>query len=211
MSSCGVDAEGERIIADVLIAGFTHETSKSYGIVIPDEIIGVIFMFWFIDVCDEWDKSLNGGSVTIDGQCAKVTKDKLCSIFGKKSVGTGIFEWRLRFKTYIDWCSIGIIRDDNQTIFDNQHGYIYHLTGDGICLMYDGTLWLNGFANLSRDYCANVTGKGILITITLNMDENTIAYKIEDKQYEPKAIPLSIDKYRLIVSLENINDEIELL
>ena len=211
MSSVAVDSKGQRLMTDVLIAGFTHRASKLYGISIPNEIIGVIFMFWFIDVCDEWDESLSGEPVTIDGQCAKMTKHRFCSIFGKKSVGTGVFEWRLRLKTNIGWCGIGIIRDDKQTLIDNQSSNIYFLVGDGICLMGDGTLYLDGLTNSCDDYCPKLAGKGTLITVTLNMDEKTIAYKIDDKQYEPKAIPLSIDKYRLVVSFNNINDEIELL
>ena len=75
MSSVAVDSESQRLVTDVLIAGYTHETVKLYGITMPDEIIGVIFTFWFLDDCDEWDKSLFHESVNIDGQCATMTEN----------------------------------------------------------------------------------------------------------------------------------------
>ena len=211
MSSVTVDSKGQRLVTDVLIAGFTHRASKLYGMTIPNEIIAVIFMFWFIDICDEWDESLCHESVNIAGQCAKMTKNGFRSIFGKKCIGAGVIEWRLKLKTDVNWCGIGIIRDDKQTLIDNQNSNIYAPLGAGICLIGDGTLYLEGLTNSCNDYCHKFGSTGTLITITLNMDKKTITYKIDDEQYEPKAIPLSIDKYRLAVSFSKINDEIELL
>ena len=90
--SASLDSSGNRIVSDILIAGFTHESTIEYNIAIPDEIIGVIVMFWFVDVCDEWDKSLADEAVIIDGQCVKLEKSKMCTIFGTKSVTSGSFE-----------------------------------------------------------------------------------------------------------------------
>ena len=63
----------------------------------------------------------------------------------------------------------------------------------------------------NRDYGNKCTEKNTIITMTLNMDEKTIAYKINDKQFETKKIPLAINKCRLVVTLNRADDEIELL
>ena len=112
MSSITVNAENERVITDILVVGYTLQETEKYAISIPNEIIGIIFLFWFIDVCDEWDKSLCSEYANINGQCVKFKNDKICSIFGIKSVEKGIFEWKLEFKTEIKWCCIGIIQDE---------------------------------------------------------------------------------------------------
>ena len=75
MSSLVIDAEGQRITNDILIVGFIHETARKYYITIPNEIIGIIFRFCFIDVCDESDKSLCGWNVIINEQTAKTCKE----------------------------------------------------------------------------------------------------------------------------------------
>ena len=211
MSSVAVDSRGQRIVSDVLIAGFTHEASKLYGMTIPNEVIGVIFIFWFIDVCDEWDKSLSHESVNIVGQCAKMTKDTHCSIFGKQSINKDIFEWNLKLNTNIDRFWIGIIRDDTETLIKNQDTGAYVLMQDGLSLFNAGNLLMGGFSKVWYRYCDKFTAKDTLITVTLDMDDETIAYKIDDKQYDTKLISLSIDKYRLVVGLERTDDEIELL
>ena len=150
-------------------------------------------------------------SVKINGQCARMTKSTKCSIFGKKSINKGTFEWRLRLKTYIDRFWIGIIRDDTETLIKNQDTAAYVLTQDGVSLFNDGNLLLGGFMNFLYGYCDKFSAKDTMITVTLNMDEKTIAYKIDDKQYDTKLLSLSVDKCRLVVGLERTDDKIELL
>lgn len=67
-----MDADGKRIKTDILCRRYIHESLDRYNIVIPDEIIGVIFMFWLIDICDEWDQSLCHKLVDIDGAVFKI-------------------------------------------------------------------------------------------------------------------------------------------
>ena len=107
---------------------------------------------------------------------------------------------RLKLKTEIDYCSIGVIRDEMHTLMK-----------DGASLINGGNLYLGGFGNVRCHYVNTFTEKDTIITMTLNKDQNTIAYKINGKQCDTKAISLSIDRYRLVVSLERSNDEIELL
>lgn len=211
MSTFIVDANCQRVTTDVLIAGFTHEASKVYKIAIANEIIGVIFMFWYIEVCDEWDRSFCADSINIVGSCAKSVEGGHSSAFGKKIVEKGIFEWRLKFNTDINYCYIGIIRDNPQVLTINQKDNVYCLCGGGICLASSGTLYLGRLSNIWGGYSNKFTKKNTIITLTLDMDKKRIKYKINDKQYKSKKIGLSVDKYRLIVSFQRENDEIELL
>ena len=63
------------------------------------------------------------------------------------------------------------------------------------------------------NYCDDMTkmDKGVLVCVMLDADKRTIAFKINDKQYETKSIGVIINKYKLIVTIMNKNHEIELL
>lgn len=217
MSALTVDAKGKRVVSDILITGYIHEAANSNNMVIPTEIIGLILAFWFIDICDKWDESLCHKAVHIDGSCVKLQEDRICSIFGTESVEKGIFEWRLKYKTAISWCLIGIIKDDLEYLKKYQNSYGYALTSNGHLLKIDtGTF----FSSL-KNYYGRVpdelfTAKDTLITVTLNMDNKTIAYKINDNQYETKEIPDPIRNkyrlaYRLAVTMKLADMELDLL
>lgn len=206
-----VDAKGEHITTDILITGFIHDTTNNNDIIIPNEIIGIIFAFWFIDTCDKWDKSLCHETVNIAGQCVKLKKDNMCSIFGTKSVEKDVFEWRLRYKTRVR-CEIGIIEDDIEilTTYQTSSGYMY--TSNGLALMvHAGRLSLGTLFDIDRRYSDPTVAKGTLITLTLNMNDKTVAFKINDKQYGTKKIFYPKNKYRLAVSIQFADMELELL
>ena len=205
-----VDAKGDRILTDILVAGFVHEGSMNHKLTIPNEMIGIIFMYWLITVCDEWDDSISHESVNIDGPFAHFTKSKPFSVFGKKSIETGIFEWKLRLKTRIDWCCIGLIKDEMEVLKSNQTKNDSPLRGDGTCLFNEGILFTHGIKS-NIGYCNKFTKEGTVIIVTLDMDSKTIKFKIDDNEYDSKPIGLSINKYRLIVTMNRRNTQIELL
>ena len=60
------DRYGSRITTDILVAGHTTHCMKQYTLDIPDEIIRLLFMFWFVPYSDEWDRSLIDERVNID-------------------------------------------------------------------------------------------------------------------------------------------------
>ena len=53
------DCNGKRIKTDILTAGYLREEIENkYKISIPSEIKRLCFDYWFINICDEWDKTL---------------------------------------------------------------------------------------------------------------------------------------------------------
>ena len=76
MESFTVDSHGKRIKTDILVCGYVRDMMNEYKLEIPDEIIGLCFLFWFIKVCDQWDESLCDTELTdIDGSCCKLILD----------------------------------------------------------------------------------------------------------------------------------------
>ena len=73
MASFPVDANGQRIKTDILVAGFIKDAMSEHKLEIPDEIIGLCFLFCFIKVCDQWDRSLCHETIEIDGECATIS------------------------------------------------------------------------------------------------------------------------------------------
>lgn len=210
-----VDAFGKRILDDILVSGFTHEVDQRYNLTIPDEIISIIFMFWLINVCDEWDQSLTDGAIHFDGQCAKWMKEQRNSIFGKKSVESGTFEWRFRFKRKISWCCIGLIEDESEILKSNQRNNWYFLDKKGLCLFSTGSFYTRGhiLADGGKNYCDDLTKMkmGVTVYMVLDANERTITFHINDKQYATLPIGVSIKKYKLIITMSHKDDEIELL
>lgn len=51
-----VDSEGNIITTDILISGYVHNVNKKLDLSIPDDIVGIVFMFWFIDYCNVYSE-----------------------------------------------------------------------------------------------------------------------------------------------------------
>ena len=129
-----------------------------------------------------------------------------------ESVQSGTYEWQLKFKSEIKWLCIGMIRDEPEILEGNQNSNNFVWQDDGIGLFSNsGNLYVNGWVDSHHGYCNKFSKKDTIITITLDMDDNTISYKIDDTQYETVTIPLTINAYRLSITLDAIDAEIELL
>ena len=87
----------------------------------------------------------------------------------------------------------------------------YALSRDGLLLASNASLYLDGFDVCEYNYCHEFGEKDTVIIIKLDMDKKTICYEINDKQYETKDIPLAINEYRLAITMEGKDEEIELL
>ena len=213
MALFAVDSNGQRIKTDILVCGYVRNIMDEYKIEIPDEIIGLCFLFWFIQVCDEWDEALyDEERIEIDGLCGKW--HGYASLFGSKIVESGTFKWSLKLKSQITWGCIGIIKNDKSIIeeskWSNNYGFI---EGCGCFLFFcnersNGALWIDDIKN--QDYCRNLCcDPGTIIEMTLNMDKKTIKYKVGD--VECKAVGLeSLSEqigYRLAVTIVKEGDE----
>ena len=212
----------KKIKSDIVVFGYIREQIiEQYKINIPMQMIKLCYLFWFIDTCDKWDKSLCHQIVQINGSSVKLDDDvewtperpMLCTIYGCNSIKTGqIFTWKLRFNSYVYFCCIGVIHDKinilKANIIDNNFGRLHPgcfltNTHGSICYEWGG----------QDDYCPKFENKGDLIEITLNMIEHTIRYKINGIDYGIAYNKLYKDSYRLAVCMTGTfdNEEIELL
>ena len=212
MASCSVDSNGRTIQTDILVYGYIRNVMEEHQLEIPDEIIGVCFVFWFIQTCDAWDESLCTDFAAINGQYAKLNAGKISTLFGSKSVDSGSYEWRIKFVTKIPWCCLGIIKDELDILKMKKTSNCFFRNGDGIGLVPGtGNLYLYDFFEIEKGYCQQEKDKDTIISMTLDMDNKTINYKINDKQYESKRITLDINKYRFAVSIKKVGAEIAFL
>ena len=222
MASFAVDAEGQRIKTDILVSGYIRHNINQYGIQIPDELIGLFFLLWFIDVCDNWDElSCHQTLVDIDGACVQLNenyeygKDNIwgCTIYGSHVVREEVFKWCLEFKTAIHWICIGIIVDKKEEIEKNKHSNEYGIDIGCGCFWFNSNGWLQYDDKKDYDYSSIFVEEGTMIEMTLDMNNQTIQYKINDTECKTVKID-SLSKqmgYRLAVTLTQKDNEIQLL
>ena len=73
MASVCVYYKGERIKTDILVSAWITNLKRKNKLFIPKDMIELCFKFWFIDVCDEWDKIfIDDADVTLQGQCITI-------------------------------------------------------------------------------------------------------------------------------------------
>ena len=200
-------------VTDVLCAGYVHDFESRSDVAVVNEIVGLIFMFWYIVVSDVWDKSCSNLNAEINGQRAgKGTANKCCTIYGTQSVARGSLKWNLKFKTKMKWICIGIIKDDPKILKENQVSNNYRAAGDGIFLFFDhiGVIMCHRAQTAAHDV---MNKENTICAMTLDMDKRTITYKIDDYDEIVEDIQISGDKFRLAVTLNNTESEqiIELL
>ena len=151
MPSFSVDSTGQRIRTDILVTGYARDVMNKFQIAIPDEIIGLCFLFWFITISDEFDESLSNSQwVDIDGSCAKLNDNYecgrrgiwCCTVFGSQIVKSGVFKWCLKFKTEINWSCIGIVIDKKEELEKNKHNNDYGRHAGSGCFWFGSNGWL---------------------------------------------------------------------
>ena len=82
MSTLQVDHNGNRIRTDILICGYLREEIEDkLKILIPSEIQKLCFVYWFIDICDEWDiASHTKKKIAVDKQTITTIERGYCSM-----------------------------------------------------------------------------------------------------------------------------------
>ena len=212
-----VDCNGKRIKTDILVSGYFRNSGKRYKVLIPEDIKGICFMYWLLNPCDKWDRKFSSKRIKIEEEIGRCKKAGTASIYGSLSIDRGSYSWRIRYKTKIQWICIGVIRDNPEILkqFQRSNRYIdsYHgcyLSQAGY--FYDAYTRLYNYGdNKGRKYCKEYRDKDTIITMTLNMDEQTLRYKINDREYGIATDQLEKDKYRMVVNMCWLNDTIELL
>ena len=212
MPTFQVDSAGNRIKTDILSTGYIRQQIENvFKLLIPSEIKYLCFQFWFINVCDEWDKKFSNNAYQIDGQCVttniSISEEYQASAFGSHIVESGIYSWIIKLNTDIDWICIGVIQNDEKILkeYVNSADYEY----------YGGSLYSGGstyFEESEKGYGCAFGDKDDIIEMTLDMNKHTISYKINGKDYGIAYDKMRHDKYRLVINCNGDSDGvIELL
>ena len=116
----------------------------------------------------------------------------------------GSFEWKIKLKIDIDDISIGVIEDRNDLLQEHQGHNDYALDGNGCILLNNGSFFYSSDWNKDIDgYCDLFGDAETVITMTLDMDKQSVKYKINDKDYgyiDAKCVKKQ-QTYRLAVTI----------
>ena len=218
MGTSASNKQKNGIVTDILVSGYTRQAAEEYNIIIPEEIMRLCFVFFFIPICDEWCKELSYAGFHIDGGYAKLIDRShesntmgLVSLFGSRVIDKGIYEWKIKFKSMITWICIGIIVDDENALSLNKINNDYGFNKDEGCFLLNSNGKMYHSSSLYKEYAKQFQAKDTTITMTLDMDKHSIYYKVNDKDYGLGFNGLYKDKYRLAVTMSGQDDEIELL
>ena len=212
MATFAVDVQGNRIKTDILVVGYVRNITAECNLGIPSDIIGICFAYWFIKVCDEWDKKLMANHVKIDGQQVELTEDEHASIFGCRIIDKGSYSWTIQFKTDIKWIAIGIVEDDPEIMKNMQTHNCFNFMSKGRFILNIGGFFADGnWADISDNYHVQFREKHTIITTTINMDNKSLSFKINDKECGIATNALDKDKYRFMINMYQRNKIVELL
>ena len=225
MTGFQVDANGSRIKTDILTSGYLRQDiEKKFKILIPTEIKGLCFEYWFIKICDEWDKSYhaeNPDVVQFDGPIA-INKSTsfiyYVTLYGLHVAESGEYEWtvNVRLAGAADFC-IGVIEDKDEYLKKHHQNVNYDLHGYGCWWYPDGSVSAQDHTTREAvtksfaDDDGNLVMNDAIIGMKINMETKKISYSIDGNDYIEAPITLKKDKYRLAVTLFHYDDQIELL
>ena len=111
-----MNAEGKKIESNILSAGYIRNIEDESELSLPIEIKALCFKFWFIKECDEWDETITNDKYEINEQSLKLARGTSNNVdyyaFGVNCIEWGIFTWKIRFKSPVNGCGIGVITED---------------------------------------------------------------------------------------------------
>ena len=206
MSHLPVDCNGNRVKTDVLTDGYIRgEIENKLKLSIPSEIKHLCFVFWFINICDEWDHTLyTKKSIIIDEQTVTTIQRGYCSIMGCHRVSSGRYEWKLKHFSKIGAC-VGIIKD-----LDIPKERISRTLNE---VRYDtdeyGAFWepkiAEFFAKRTTDFMSEFRDKiknnDVIIGVKIDFDSEGLYFSVDGSEYSKAPYTLEKDQsYRLVVS-----------
>ena len=214
-----VNSNGKRIKTDILVVGWLRRFSKIMKLLIPDAITQMCFDYWLITICDEWDENYCSEYTTIKNEIAIMsTDDPLYSydvpaVYGCHSASSGSHEWIIRFKSSINFICICIIADEANVLqlYQKNNDYWFSPGLGGWILNITGNCHQNG---RYTKYCDGFKKKGTTIKMRLNMENRTLNYIIDNKDYGIAMTNLSKKSYRFAMFMNRIGqnaDEVEFL
>ena len=222
MASFQKDSNGNRIKTDILTLGyFRQDIENQLEISIPSEIKGLCFDYWFIKVCDEWDKlylTRNEDRIVVKDQIAKKMTlrsydDNGSTIYGCHIIHSGEWEWLMKINCSNRNICIGIIEDNDQYLKDHTSNFDYDINGYGCWWFPDGSVSAKGIGrpHFTKKF-QRFAMKNIIVGMKVNMTTKKLGYSIDGDDYvEVPRLTLDKGKYRLAVTLFDLDDTIELL
>ena len=187
MSTIAFDANGKRILTDILTSGYLRQKIvDKYEISIPSEIKKLCFEFWFIDICDMWDNKLYTKSkLEIGNQFLKA------SIMGCQRVSSGQYEWKLRLRD-VSVC-VGIVRDASKYYKDGYGGFWY-VGGHFFYPEFGKIVTFKSFKSKIKP--------GITIGVKIDFELQSLYYSVDESEYVKAPYIVSENaSYRLMVTI----------
>ena len=131
MLSHSVTANGEPIMTDILVIGYTRNKMKEYNLLIPIEIQQICYAFWQYIACDIWSTDFHDeDKYEINGDCIKTLQEGGITFYGNHIVKDGQkYVWKLKLnsfpytgisKYYNPY--IGVIVNDNKILQNYSNG-----------------------------------------------------------------------------------------
>ena len=218
MTTFTVDSNGDRIKTDILACGYVRqEIENVYKIMIPSEIKQLCFVYWFINICDEWDKTLMDG-IDCDKQIVKSTDGHYATIYGMNVIKSGTYEWWLKLHHIHYGCiCIGIIENKSEYLNKHLTNFDYDMYGYGCWWYPTGNLYgISETGGKSEKFtksfkCGNEDIKDVVIGMKVDLDTKSISYSIDGDEYKKAPCKIRTTECRLAVSLLAKDDQVELL
>ena len=187
---------------ELLVAGYVRDIERAHKIHrIPAEINDIIYLYQRL--YDEWSKQYSSKKVTIDEIGSMITMhcDQDVTAFGCHVVTKGIFKWRIKMVKFtydekIDGSPpyVGIIEDNEEYMEEYKNSCDWDENGYLLCCKI-GRLLCGDI--LTSDYPCRWNKEGDILEMTLDLNERTLSFKVNDEDYGVAFEDIEEREYRL--------------
>eukprot|EP01084_Bolivina_argentea_P109548 195826_1 len=210
----------------LLVLGYIRSIGKEYKIKnFPKEVTDIIHEYEKL-VHDKWSKKYSHKDIIINEESISSISWSACdegTAYGSEVIDHGVFEWRIKilcplsriYQVYSAGPLIGIIEDNESVLQRWQDDIEWNECSDGY--QYEGII--------GNFYTGNSTATNIIshnseciwfdqndiLTMTLNLDERTLSFKMNDKDWGVAFGNIEQKKYRLALSMYDCKAEFAIL
>ena len=196
----------------LLVWGYIRRVGKQYrSLSIPLEINDIIYLYQRL--YDQWNQEIKHRdrhvSVDTDKSIITINTNYQWTIYGTKIVKEGEFSWKVKIISFnrnetSHYPYIGIVVEKDKEDFQDDDDFAaigYQLCG--------GSGRLYAFSDvqeekeLERDIWVN---DGDILEMSLNLDEQTLSYKINDTDFGALFTGVKPDQYRLALGVGRCKD-----
>ena len=196
---------------ELLVWGYIRNIEKQCKQMnIPLEINDIIYLYQRI--CNKWDQKYSSKNITIDEDQSMITVngDLYPTVYGSNVVSEGVFVWKIKIvalKKAISLNSppfVGITEDIDAHLNKYSDGAAWCKKGYQFC-GGTGSLYAQDAGSVfGRNKVGTLQGRwnndGDILQITLNLDDRTLSFEINDKDFGVAFANIKVTKYRLAIS-----------